>query len=271
MKRIKNLIDNQTLFPDALDEFGPFSEPLLRRYLGDIVCGLAYLHDKHLIHRDIKPSNLLLDKGIVKLADFGCSKISEKNEGSSNQGTLIGTTIYMSPEVMAEKHYGRKSDIWSLGVTMVEMTTGKAPFRTAAAAIYSICVSKELPTLPQHMSQDSHVFLSRCIVENSKLRASCQELSQMDFLCKVLTSEQNMSLTRSSHYMSSSISLNPISGFKPAGEESDGRGQSKSQFSQSRLSREFQRKKENSSVSIGDSKTDQGDMFESSSDVLFER
>jgi serine/threonine protein kinase len=60
---------------------GPLSEPILRRYTTHIVTGLRFLHQKGFIHRDIKPSNLLLDKGIVKLADFGCSCASILNDG----------------------------------------------------------------------------------------------------------------------------------------------------------------------------------------------
>lgn len=57
--------------------------------------------------------------------------------------------------------YGRKADIWSVGITVVEMATGKLPFRNAAAAIYTICVSKEYPTLPDEFSIEAHHFLSR--------------------------------------------------------------------------------------------------------------
>ena len=57
--------------------------------------------------------------------------------------------------------YGRKADIWSVGVTVVEMGTAKPPFRNAAAAIYAVCVSKELPSLPLEMSVDAHHFVSR--------------------------------------------------------------------------------------------------------------
>ena len=57
--------------------------------------------------------------------------------------------------------YGRKADVWSLGVTLSEMSTGRSPYRTAAAAIYSVCVSKKYPTFPEEMSADAHNFLSR--------------------------------------------------------------------------------------------------------------
>jgi hypothetical protein len=82
---------------DAIDEFGPLNESLLRRYTLDIVTGLDYLHSKQIIHRDLKPKNLLLDKGVVKLADFGCSTYLMIGEGcsSGHHGTMIGTTIYM--------------------------------------------------------------------------------------------------------------------------------------------------------------------------------
>ena len=207
---------DQGSIKDTLDEFGALSEPLLRRYINDTVRGLQYLHEKRIIHRDVKPSNLLLDRGVVKLADFGCStyQIMGETEGSSNgHNTMTGTTIYMSPEVMAEKKYGRKSDVWSLGITLVEMAQGKPPFRTAAAAIYSICVSREVPSLPTHLSQESHEFLSNCLVYDTKARATCDDLIQTDFICTVLTSQQSIEMTKSTklNHVASSVSMNPLS------------------------------------------------------------
>lgn len=183
---------------DIVTKFGPLSEPLLRRYTTHVVLGLGFLHNKGFIHRDIKPSNLLLDKGIVKLADFGCSTSqSLGDDGVSSEGahgTVIGTTVYMSPEVMrgntddfeatdehASKGYGRKADVWSLGVTLCEMATGTPPYRNAAAAIYSVMVGKEFPKLPDHMSVEAHQFLGRCLVTEPSKRAGCKELEAMAF------------------------------------------------------------------------------------------
>lgn len=221
---------------DILNEFGALPEHTIRRYSVDIVAGLIYLHHKGITHRDIKPTNLLVFDGVIKLADFGCSSISAV-EGSANSehlnGTLVGTTTYMSPEVMqsgsshegsstveeqksnadtvAMKNrrrdmemadsvvtphksqnndlsfttsggYGRKTDIWSLGITLVEMATGKSPFRNAASAIFRVCVAKDYPVFPPEFSPEAHVFLSKCLVEDFHLRASAKELNKEDFL-----------------------------------------------------------------------------------------
>lgn len=105
--------------------------------------------------------------------------------------TVIGTTIYMSPEVMKGgeqdgKGYGRKADIWSLGITFCEMATAKAPFSNAASAIYCVCVSKELPCLPSSFTEEAISFLSKCLIEEPTDRASCQLLLEHPFCQKVL-------------------------------------------------------------------------------------
>lgn len=202
---------------DFIHEFGGLAESIIRRYTNDIVSGLVYLHSKGIIHRDIKSSNLLVFNGTIKLADFGCAAISTMDVdssafGQSAHGTMAGTTIYMSPEIMqlgnamspakdskfefldektiASKRigYGRKTDIWSLGITLVEMAIGKAPFRNAAAAIYSVCVVKEYPTFPTSMSIEAHQFLSCCLVENPNYRSSSQQLLVHPFLTAAFSS-----------------------------------------------------------------------------------
>ena len=79
------------------------------------------------------------------------------------QTVVIKSTRESEVEVVNDKRhgYGRKADVWSLGVTLSEMSTGRSPYRTAAAAIYSVCVSKKYPSFPDEMSTDAHSFLSR--------------------------------------------------------------------------------------------------------------
>ncbi|KAF9039890.1 kinase-like domain-containing protein [Panaeolus papilionaceus] len=88
--------------------------------------GLIYLYDTHrIIHRDIKPSNILCNSdGAIKLCDFGVS--GELINSVAN--TFVGTSIYMSPERIQGAHYSVKSDVWSLGITLVELAIGRFPF-----------------------------------------------------------------------------------------------------------------------------------------------
>lgn len=174
-------------------EYGSLAEPLIIRYISEIIMGLDFLHHKNIIHRDIKPSNILLLNNQIKLADFGCSTIiNYKNDGTeSGTMTLAGTTLYMAPEIMSlgmnkdkeekksmvtESKYDNKVDIWSVGVTIIEMSTGKPPFASTASAIYNVCISKAYPTLPEYMSGDAHDFLNQCLVESPERRAACVTL-----------------------------------------------------------------------------------------------
>lgn len=92
------------------------------------LAGLAYVHSKGVVHRDLKPSNILLTKEEeVKLADFGIARLSGTNR-FTKEGMTIGTFFYMSPEQILGRDSDHRADIYSMGITLFEMVTGRMPF-----------------------------------------------------------------------------------------------------------------------------------------------
>ncbi|KAF8829932.1 hypothetical protein HHX47_DHR2000197 [Lentinula edodes] len=105
---------------------GPIPIGIVRQLAKRVLGGLVYLKDEmEVLHRDIKPSNILLNsEGEVKLCDFGVSGELENNVAK----TFVGTSVYMSPERIQGSDYSVKSDVWSLGITLIELAHGCFPF-----------------------------------------------------------------------------------------------------------------------------------------------
>lgn len=157
-----------------------------------LLAGLDYLHENKIIHKDIKGANILVDtNGIVKLSDFGCSKIIEKTltlylKEHKNNG-IQGSIPWMAPEVIRQTKYGRKSDIWSFGCTILEMVTGKQPwfgynFDNPIAAIMKIGLSDEIPEIPEHLSVNLKGFIQECLQRDPQKRSSVNTLLNHQYL-----------------------------------------------------------------------------------------
>ena len=102
--------------------------------------GINEAHSKGIIHRDIKPENIIIDeKGRVKILDFGLARIEGKSQ-LTKDGSTLGTVKYMSPEQIRNEKVDQRTDIWSVGVMLYEMITGRYPFKGEyeASLFYSI-------------------------------------------------------------------------------------------------------------------------------------
>ncbi len=115
-----NLEEVLTAFPQGL----PLSE--VRDWMHGLVAGVEYLHDRGLIHRDLKPANIYRENGVVKVGDVGLSKRFD-GERRHQHTESIGTVYYMAPEITHGK-YGPQVDVYSLGIILYELLTGRLPF-----------------------------------------------------------------------------------------------------------------------------------------------
>jgi serine/threonine-protein kinase len=139
--------------------------------------GLAAAHAGTVVHRDIKPSNVILTQsGLAKVVDFGLARLTSSTGSTHSIGTA-GTIGYMSPEQTIGKLVDQRTDIWSLGIVLAEMLTGKNPFQreTAAATIFAILNEPPLPM--DEVPLDLLRVIYRALSKNAAMRyQSCREM-----------------------------------------------------------------------------------------------
>lgn len=125
---VMELIEGKTL-SDYIKEQGPMSYPKVIALSKQIAAALSFAHKNHIIHRDVKPHNVMITpNGTAKITDFGIAKAVNAATIVDNTDGIIGSVHYFSPEQARGGYVDEKSDIYSLGIVMYEMLTGKVPF-----------------------------------------------------------------------------------------------------------------------------------------------
>lgn len=121
-------------------------------YFTQICLALKHIHDRKIMHRDIKPHNVFLTRrGICKLGDFGVSKVLNKTRSKAQ--TLIGTPVYLAPEIILGKGYDMKSDMWAIGIVLYEMMALKSPWTASSLGELGQQISRgKYPPLPEGYS-----------------------------------------------------------------------------------------------------------------------
>jgi len=176
---------------------GSLNENLIRNYTKQILNALLFLHKNlKIAHRDIKCSNILLDKnGILKLIDFGCAGILNKQNNNENKSTdpnkpfqgFKGSWPWCAPEVLANKFYGTKCDIWSLGCSIIEMG-GMEPWNNTLNGFYQyieiVGKSNKIPEIPKQFSYELKDFVLNCLEKDPDKRPDVNKLLNHFFITR---------------------------------------------------------------------------------------
>ncbi|KAI9672694.1 MAG: Protein kinase C signaling pathway involved MAPKK protein [Alyxoria varia] len=184
---------------------GRTGERVLGKVAEGVIKGLTYLHGRRIIHRDIKPSNILLCRdGQVKLCDFGVSG-EFGTKGDAN--TFIGTSYYMAPERITGQSYTITSDVWSLGVTLLEVAQHRFPFpadgtemqpRAGLIDLLTYIVRQPTPTLNDEpdnkvkWSESFKYFIECCLEKEGQKRAAPWRLLEHPWILEMQKKKVNM-------------------------------------------------------------------------------
>ncbi|XP_054476235.1 dual specificity mitogen-activated protein kinase kinase 5 isoform X1 [Anoplopoma fimbria] len=178
---VENRISICTEFMDggSLDVYKRIPEHVLGRIAVAVVKGLTYLWSLKILHRDVKPSNMLVNtRGQVKLCDFGVST----QLVNSIAKTYVGTNAYMAPERISGEQYGIHADVWSVGISFMELALGMFPYPQPLQLLQCI-VDEDPPVFPVGQFSEKFVnFITQCMRRQPKERPAPNNLMDHSFI-----------------------------------------------------------------------------------------
>lgn len=163
---VMELLESKTL-KDYIQEKGPLSSELTLKIAAQIASALEAAHKAHIVHRDIKPQNIILNKNLVaKVTDFGIAKVTNTSTATiTSFGKTMGSVHYFSPEHAKGGYTDAKSDLYSLGVVMYEMATGKLPFDADSPVSVALKHIQEKPVEPKQVNPNVSNALNQIIMK----------------------------------------------------------------------------------------------------------